>query len=298
MLIHWNQGKFFFSLFICFSFSIGAKSQCIADAGNDTIICWGSFMRSNDSLFLGGENPAITGYTYKWEVDDAFTASIVLDDTTKANPMIENWWGGEPFDFYLTVIDSVGNICRDTVTVAYCQYVLSAFDVRYFINEGDSVQIGGSFDFNYQNPHCGDLQVLGWSPNYAISDTLASRPIVWPDTNVWYGVNVEDSCSCQVPTHINKVYVTPTGYDERTKNNGKVNIHPNPFSSITTFTFHDRSLKTLEVYDNAGKQVRVENINSNRTEFNRKELKPGVYFFRVFDSNRELIDRGKLVITD
>lgn len=260
------------------------------------------FMGSNDSLFLGSKNAQTSGYTYKWETElifiDTNTASDFLDDTTKARPMIENWWGGEPSDFYLIVTDSIGNVCRDTVKVAYCHYVLDMAERRFYIEKGDSVQIGRSFDINYQNPHCGDLEVLGWGPNYAISDTLASRPIVWPDTNIWYGVAVEDSCGCHVPTHAYQVYIIPTGYNERTTNNGKVNIHPNPFSPTTTFTFHDQSPKILEVYDNTGKQVRIEKINSNRAEFNRNELKAGVYFFRVLDSNKKMIDRGKLVITD
>lgn len=303
MLTNWNQAKFIFSLFICLLFSIGAKSQCIADAGNDTIICG----TSSQSLVLGGNVVAQDGtppYTYKWEAEEYLlfekkTASFFLDDTTKAHPSFVEAWD-KSVSFKLTVTDSLGNSCSDSVTVAFCSYYFNYYTTKHFINPGDTVDIGPAISPHLDNPDCGSFVFTGWTPDYAISDPMSLSPKVWPDSSVTYQGTFEDTIGCYT-VFSNAAYsieVIPTGVKEDQEGEEDVKVNPNPFSSTTFFTFHDQSPKTLEVYDNNGKQVRVEKINSNKAEFNRKELKAGVYFFRVLDSNKNLIDRGKLVIAD
>ena len=278
------------------------QSQCIADAGNDTIICG----ISAQSLVLGGSVVAQGGappYTYKWEAEEYLlnekkTASFFLDDTTKAHPaFVEDW--GKSVTFKLTVTDSLRNTCSDSVKVTFCDYTTPMEPIYYFVDKGDTVELeDGLYPDTTLVKGCGPLEFRGWMPNYAISDTGELSVNVWPDSTITYTPQFVDSGGCYIPLSGHKVVVEPTGFEEFKRERNDVKVNPNPFSSTTTFNFHDQSLKILEVYDNAGKQVRIEKINSNRAEFNRKELKAGVYFFRVFDSKRELIDRGKLVIID
>ncbi|WP_170265146.1 T9SS type A sorting domain-containing protein [Salibacter halophilus] len=277
------------------------QSQCNADAGNDTIICG----TSSQSLVLGGDVVAQGGtppYTYKWEAEEYLlnekkTASFFLDDTTKANPEFVEVWD-KSVSFKLTVTDSLGNSCSDSVKVIFCAYSFNYNTTHHFISPGDTVDIGPATSPYLDNPDCGSFMFTGWTPDYAISDPMSLSPKVWPDSSVTYQGTFEDTIGCYTvfSNTSHSVKVISTGIEESIETEDDVKIKPNPFSISTTFTFYDQGAKKLNVYNSAGKRVRNEEIKSNIAVFNRMGLKAGVYFFRVFDMNSSEVHSGKFVI--
>ena len=73
-------------------------------------------------------------------------------------------------------------------------------------------------------------------------------------------------------------------------------IYPNPLLDKTTIKFNNpnQSNYTLSVFSTAGNKVfEQDNITSGQVEFEKGNLKPGVYLFKL---NGEKVYRGKLVI--
>jgi hypothetical protein len=77
---------------------------------------------------------------------------------------------------------------------------------------------------------------------------------------------------------------------------GKLNIYPNPVSDWALIAFSNpyQEEYQLVVTDLAGKVVRIrDNISTNRIEFNREGLSPGIYLIELRGSK---IFRGKIVV--
>lgn len=117
------------------------KSQCIANAGTEKVVCVG--WSTMDTVIIGG-NPTIPNgtppYTYKWETSFTFgsftlTASDFLNDTSIANPSIINS-GPNELTFYLTVIDSLKNSCIDSVKIQFSQFGQTLEDKQRTIIQG------------------------------------------------------------------------------------------------------------------------------------------------------------------
>ena len=138
-----------------------------------------------DTVYLGGAPTVITGtppFTYTWTCIYSilntlfFTASDFLDDTTSANPRLTDH-NSDTLAFYLTVTDSFGNTCNDTVIVRFCGNFAWTLDWKFtHINQGDTTTI-----FPSVGQGCPPL-TFQWFPNYNISDPNIENPTVWPDT--------------------------------------------------------------------------------------------------------------------
>ncbi|PQJ79610.1 T9SS type A sorting domain-containing protein [Polaribacter porphyrae] len=74
-------------------------------------------------------------------------------------------------------------------------------------------------------------------------------------------------------------------------------IYPVPFSENCTFQFPRQLLNgKLIIYNSLGKEVRkIENINTKKLKFERKQLKSGVYFYNVVQDSTSL-SKGKFTI--
>lgn len=125
------------------------------DAGNDVIVCSGD---DYENVKLGGCPVASGGvepYTFTWSgkhfdlkyptgIPSWIYASDILDDTTKNNPVIEEW-RNVPYEwttYYLKVEDATGNVQYDSVKI-----ILSYFLVKTIYIIPDTIYIGDSVQF-------------------------------------------------------------------------------------------------------------------------------------------------------
>ncbi len=232
-------------------------SQCSINAGNDTILC----IDNTIPQFQLGSNPVVTNgnppYTYCWETtyqigNLVFTASDFLNDTTLEHPQLINVLGNnETLQFILTVTDSIGNHCTDTVNIRFSSFVIIlGMQTTININQGDSTQLypctsGGIPPLNYL-----------WTPDYNLSDNTAAEPWASPDTTTNYYLWVEDSAGCQHQEPCYIVNVTLTGIHEKPFTNNLV-ILPNPATDNLTVSIKNKELRitSVSIIDVMGKEV-------------------------------------------
>ena len=83
--------------------------------------------------------------------------------------------------------------------------------------------------------------------------------------------------------------------------NGKVNVFPNPFTTSTYFSIDKtvvagNSELAIHITNALGQTVHsITNITSQYVEFNRNELKNGIYFYEL-RNNEQVISIGKIMI--
>ncbi|MEZ5012919.1 MAG: T9SS type A sorting domain-containing protein [Chitinophagales bacterium] len=256
------------------------SAQCIADAGNDTLIC--DQLWTGDT-FLGGSPTAIGGtepYTYLWTCDYnigpiEYTASDLLDDISSPNPQLMELLGGDML-FGLTVTDADGNVCTDSVTIHVCSFVNTEEVKQAWIATGDTTGI-----YTAATSPCVPL-TYQWSPDYNISDTHAISPEVWPEITTMYTVTVTDQSECSLED-VFFVYVYPLEITETEANT--IQCYPNPAKGITTLSIPCPITPNmqLQIFDISGRMILQENITKDQTEINLRRYTPGMYLYALSD---------------
>jgi len=291
-------------LFLIFLTSFAKKSnaQCEVDAGENVHLCldWGNFDNERDSANL---NPQIISgtppFNYSWESkvhlwDDKFlTASDFLSDTTAANPGVfkdfHPW--NELVNFKLTVTDSVGNICHDSLKISISNYAMLLVDIGEFINQGDSVQFG----WFRVGGGVGSLSV-DWTPNYNISDTSSFAPVLWPDTSLTYQMLIYDSVGCSMIDKL-PVKVLTVGTEDIFTGAEHFKTYPNPNKGIFFFEKTDKSPinGTIELLDLSGKIIFSKKMkNQIRGKVDLPNLASGNYFIRLFEKEKIFVGQVKI----
>jgi len=110
-----------------------------------------------------------------------------------------------------------------------------------------------------------------------------------------YTVNVTSQGGCSATT---KVVLTCNGTVSVEENTfEKAIIFPNPFNNTTTIQFKNVGIYNFTLIDQLGRVVRKEeNISDSEIQINRNSLSDGIYFYNILDNNKQVIDRGKLII--
>jgi hypothetical protein len=282
-----------FALLLLLS-NVKSNAQCFADAGPDTAICTNPF----DTLRLGGQPTATGGappYSYVWQASYSvgsatWTASDFLNDTTLANPEII-YPGPDEITFNLTVTDSLGNTCTDSVHIQFSWFGFTLEDKRRVIHQGDSVGLypgvfGNIAPFTYQ-----------WSPNYNLSNPNSAFPIAWPDTSTSYVVTITDSAGCTVvdPDAFD-VIVIPLSLDESSMR-PEIRVFPNPTSTFVHIEYAGPQSGRIEVHisDIYGRLVLQTMVTEELTAIDVRNLAAGVYFYQL-RNNRSSLASGRFVI--
>ena len=75
----------------------------------------------------------------------------------------------------------------------------------------------------------------------------------------------------------------------------RIKVFPNPFSNATTFEM-DPSVSEgiFELFDLNGKILRREKFENNRFEFQRQDLRTGIFIFKISTTDGRLIGNGKI----
>jgi hypothetical protein len=290
--------RFCFLLMLMFTTTDQLAGQCVADAGEDQALCtffgW-------DTTYLGGL-PAVYGgtppYAFLWTYNYSnewftYTAEHFLDDVTLANPRIVS---DNPFEvtmlFYLTVTDSTGLKCTDSVRVQFSNFIIT-LDVKFaHIHQGDSTQLytsvhGGIPPISYQ-----------WSPITGLTDPTDVYTFASPQTTTNYNLLVTDSAGCQVWDGF-EVFVVPTSSREVQANRMSIDLIPNPLMDMSTFRIfglqHDDQLE-IHVYDLLGRLKKILTIGQGNLNVYRSDFEPGMYTYYVVNNNTILSIRKFLVL--
>ena len=272
---------------------VKCKGQCIAEAGVITMGCDG------DTIILGGSPTAINGtgeLSYVWTTDHQsltghiFNASQFLNDTSVSNPIYINQWVGDSISFYLTVTDSLGVSCSDTINImSSSPYLISLIDKTTYINYGESTWLytsvgGGVPPLAYR-----------WSPSAGMVDSSDVNTVVKPDSTVLYTLIVTDSLGCSVKDGM-WVIVGPTGINEL-KNIDNLEVFPNPLTESSTIrapVFEGQNLSVM-FYNSAGNLVKKIDVAEGAMQIKRSEFDKGIYFFIVLNKSI-LVGQGKLKV--
>jgi len=182
--------------FFCLIFPSIIHSQCFVDAGPDQIACPNiagmiSPPVTLNASILGGTPP----YTIEWDtligvgLPIPLNINSFLSNVNILNPTVTQKAADDNL-FRLKVTDSLGNVCYDTMKVSFGSFGIIPNNCVKNIVFGDSTQlgttIGGRAPLTY-----------AWCPNYNISDSTSSQPLVWPSTSTYYNVIVKDSLGCE-----------------------------------------------------------------------------------------------------
>lgn len=151
----------------------------LIQAGPDTFVC------DIDSVTLHADN----GVGYSWQ------PLTGISDPTSANPLV---YPKVTTIYTVTVTNSFGCISTDSVTVQITDTVIANTVPDTAICIGESVQLQSVNAVSYS-----------WTPDYMISSTVISNPVVTPDVSTTYFVTASIGSCMDVDTVTVSVMLPP-----------------------------------------------------------------------------------------
>lgn len=275
-------------------------AQCVADAGPDKVKCT-NFAQPAETL-IGPEGGAVAGHTYAWEAyhertigtfTAVYTASIMLNDSSLANPEVTVMNIEEPVDFILHVTDSEGNTCSDTMTVRFSSFNVHLGYLNLYISPGDSILCSG-----WENIMGGiePVQYL-WRPNHGLTDSTSLSFWAKPLEDTYYYLTVTDSAGCvAVGSPVYRVHVHPVSVDEL-GSASFFSLHPNPTNGVLRLQFNESvsGPVLLRIMDTSGRTVLERNASSGNETLDLSALSMGMYLYSA-TTDGNLIGQGRLVV--
>ena len=294
--------KIYITSILLFFISSGLLAQCIADAGNDTSICRSDLL-VNEAIIIGG-SPAATGgvppYQYNWSAGPIsiqlgiHKAEWLFADSTAANPSVFEIYE-KSFDFILTVTDSTGATCSDTIVVEFCGAPPNLFphenNILAVLEQGDSLIIGTDhFPTEPPSPphdiYCGNINFVSWHFNAgSIQDPNSYNTVIYPDSSGYLWSEIVDDAGCVHKNHEYSVRVYPVGIEEKTAEKNVLTVFPNPVGSAGLHLSAEVNLNgKLQVFNSVGslvseQQLRI--LQGETVQINTSNWSRGVYLLRV-----------------
>ena len=285
---------------------IDGKSQVIADAGTDKVVCVGLY--GVDTLEIGGEPSASGGsgnYNYVWETSDSitfgsitiyYTASDFLDDTTKANPKIIDdpsiLSGIYEFTLKLTVTDDLDSISIDSMNLIFSFKIITTIEFYHYMYKGDSVLINGYGLLDSNLP----IESYLWTPGYGLADSTSAITFAKPLKTTYYYLSITDTAGCSTGSYLYyNIYVSPISGIKDDLLLFDVKIYPNPINSKSVISFNNIEGKeySLEIYDSKGEIIKKFTTNNNFFSIG-DIINPGVYYYNIIFENKIKVT-GKFV---
>ena len=216
-------------------------------------------------------------------------------------------------DYWVIKLDANGNIqwqkCFGGTGEDYAHSVRQSYDGGYVVagyvwsNNGDVTGNHGGNDFwvvkLYVNGNTEWLMCLGGTDDeyaHSIIPTLDGGYIVAGSTDSDNG-DVSGNHNDDGSSDVWIVKLSRNVGIEEEANNFSFNISPNPFTTQAIITFNKQIHNaTFSLYNLLGEKVaEVLNINGESFQFNRGNLRSGVYVFEVLQKDK-CIGRGKAVV--
>jgi len=247
--------------------------------------CTGYF--GYDTLFLGSNlniQGGIPPYTYSWQAHHviqlgSFTnhlyASDLLNDTSSSNPEYVAYY--DSIVFRITVQDSLGNSCNDSLLVFNSVIQTHLAYITPSIMLGDSVYLDSTPNLFGGIP---PVQYL-WRPNQGLRDSTIARGF-WakPDSSIAYYLTVTDSVGCTAtapPLYF--VTVNHIGFDEDVLDK-KIIAYPNPTNGLIHLRLEEGiEITKVSIATVLGQVVYVD--TQPKTEFDISSFREGIYILEI-----------------
>lgn len=292
------------STLLLFSLNSVIYGQCLANAGEDIVVCLTATASELNPTQLGGDPVASGGtepYTYSWEMSHTTTigdftvhyhASDFLSDTTLAHPLLIAPFG-EPLVFTLTVTDDLGEQCTDSVEVLFSIFTINLGQFTFNISPGDSIQFNESNIASNYPPFD-----YVWQPSHGLSDTIGLGIWASPDTSTMYYTIVTDANGCVDTGGVYFIInVIPTNVQDHTNQKVLVRCYPNPAQDMFVMEVTPMRNEQLnfEIYDISGRLVWSKESTLHRQEVDTKTLpSSGTYLYKVSRKNK-ILGSGQIV---
>lgn len=249
--------------------NIGVATNLTVSAPADTSICG-----NPGSIFLRANSVSNAAVSFRWFDEPGFVLGST--DLLRVIPQ-----GGET----KYIIEATAGLCiaYDTVTVSFEPFVRADAGQDLIITKGDEVNIGG-------NPTALVNESVQWSPDlYFLGSTNEYNPLVRPDEDVTYVVEVTSSLGCTASDTIN-VKVNPIKLvDGFTPNDDGVN-------DLWRLRYLDEFPNaTVEVYNRWGQLVYQSNGYAVPWDgrYKGKDLPVGTYYYLI-DLNDDSVEERVL----
>lgn len=248
-----------------------------------------------------------TGYMLQFPEDDADPfISIDCQEITENTPTSshQNFPKGYGAEHYVTADQGIEykinfhNTSQDTlrnivITEAISEYLdLTTIELGAMSDPYDLKIINNNMIFHLKNLH-----IPPADSNYAASFGfvkfkihpkvgLENGTVISNYAMVNYGASKASEAN-QVFNTIGKDFVIVSITNPNNQHIG-IKTYPNPFVDYTTFDFSEITFKSgqITIYDQIGRVVRQEKINSNSFILNRKDLTQGIYSFEIIFDNK------------
>lgn len=281
------QKLLFTTIFLMLCLISTSQAQCTVELGEDLRFC------TDDSSRLIGQNMQLVGgtppYIYLWETNDSvqlgsntyvYNASHYLNNPTLANPQIKENTNPSSTLFRLTVTDSLGNSCKDSLKISHlptlfclgiCDYYLP-----FIIPAGDSATLFTCVQPPYP------IQSTSWLPTTGLSNPNIPNPRALPPNDTYYQVTITDSAGC-IYTSSCRVYGTISSVTTPMYSPLDVELYPNPIrsKSLLTISFPKPEELTFLVYDAIGHLHQKQKFSSNTIEIDSQEFRKGIWFYQI-----------------
>lgn len=277
------------------------QAQCTLELGQDLKFC------TDDSSRLIGQNIQLLGgtppFSYLWKTNDTvqvgnnayvYNAAHYLNDPTLASPQIKANTHPSSTLFHLTVTDSFGNSCKDSIQISHLLTSFCLGDCDYYlpfiIPAGDSVSLFSCVQPPYP------IQTVSWTPTLGLSNPNVHNPRALPPITTHYQVTITDSAGCAYTSNCS-VYNTVSSSKSLPSTNFDVQLSPNPVvsKSILTISLPKPEAYTFLVFDAIGRLHKKQNFSSNTIDINRQEFRKGLWFYQI--KHREsIIYQNKFLI--
>jgi len=112
-----------------------------------------------------------------------------------------------------------------------------------------------------------------------------------------YTVTVTDLNGCTNTSDSVSVTITIPGINQYSKNNNQLKIYPNP-ASDELFILSNTVDAKLIIVDLLGKEISEIVLNNSINKLNISTFSNGIYIFNLIDTNKNLLERGKLIVNN
>lgn len=184
--------------------------------------------------------------------------------------------------------------CKDTTTVTVMVNPTPTVNVTH--TGSDTICNGGFLIC----PLPTGATTYNWIPSSSVT-TSGSSVTLAPSATTTYTVDGTGSDGCVGSATIT-VYVNNCTGIVNIANTQQISVYPNPSNGIFNCELqitNDESKHAIKVYNVLGEVVYSENsITGSKFSVNLSDKSPGIYFYQLLDVNGNIIDTGKLIITE
>lgn len=275
-----NMKIFFFTIISVFN-TIHLFAQCSVDAGKDIFLCIDKNKNIQNTPNLEAiVNLGIQPYKVKWSTNVQVDKPIFSNDSNLKS-IVTNYNGILGLSFitiYVSIIDSVGNLCKDSLRARLSYFAAFPDFTERTIKKGDTITI-----YSIVGKGIPPLQRI-WNPQSYILNSNLPSPKVFPNVNAKYSCTTIDSLGC-----ISDWEDSWTIFVDTSKANINFNLYSvyiknfhNPIFNNTVFDIDNLSqINSIKMFNFNGQLIAVL-PKQKSIEIGKITPNNGVYFIIIY----------------